>query len=220
MSGKATQGDCYLCGEAFSKAGYKKHVLTAHKCEDGETQDCLLIKVEAVYEKAYWLYLDISMASTLKTLDKFLRDIWLECCGHMSVFSTDDGWELSMSKLVCTLPKGTKLNYEYDFGSSTELTVTVMDYITRPKQRKAVRLLARNQPLSFACGQCGQNAAYICCECEMEDENPFFCAECAERHESVHDYLLPVANSPRMGVCSYSGEYDTYTFLPDRFKKA
>lgn len=50
----------------------------------------MLLKIETPYEKDYWLYADISMTSTLKTLDTFLRDIWLECCGHMGAFYWSD----------------------------------------------------------------------------------------------------------------------------------
>ncbi len=32
----------------------------------------MLLKIEAPYEKEYWLYADISMTSTLQTLDNFL----------------------------------------------------------------------------------------------------------------------------------------------------
>lgn len=34
----------------------------------------------------YWLYLEMPARATLTDLDGFLRDIWLECCGHLSAF--------------------------------------------------------------------------------------------------------------------------------------
>jgi len=34
----------------------------------------------------YWIHLEVSALATLADLDSFLRDIWLECCGHPSVF--------------------------------------------------------------------------------------------------------------------------------------
>jgi hypothetical protein len=53
----------------------------------------LLIKVEGAYQKEYWLFLDIALNATLEDLDAFLRQIWLECCGHMSGFyPTTDNW--------------------------------------------------------------------------------------------------------------------------------
>lgn len=43
-------------------------------------------------------------------------------------------------------------------------------------------------------------------------ENPFFCETHAKRHECYNlDMLLPVVNSPRMGVCGYTGPWDHET---------
>ena len=100
--------------------------------------------------------------------------------------------------------------HQYDFGDTTETLVSVIGSTTRKPQRTAVRLLARNNAPVFPCAVCGKDAAYICCECMWESDNPFFCEACAEDHEH-NDMLLPVTNSPRMGVCAYDGELDTFT---------
>src|SRR6266699_6558196 len=34
----------------------------------------------------YWMHLEVAVDTTLATLDRFLRETWLECCGHLSVF--------------------------------------------------------------------------------------------------------------------------------------
>ena len=101
-----------------------------------------------------------------KTLDRFLRDIWLECCGHESAFFVGNYEQLSKNTMVGMLHDGLKLHYEYDFGSTTELTITVVGTLLRPKQRRSVRLLGRNEPIRFLCGKCGKEADWICCECE------------------------------------------------------
>jgi hypothetical protein len=46
-----------------------------------------------------------------------------------------------------------------------------------------------------------------------DTDNPFFCDSCAEKHEH-EEMLLPVVNSPRMGVCAYDGELDVFAFKP------
>lgn len=38
----------------------------------------------AKYSKKYWLIIEVSENVTLKELDNFIRDIWVECCGHLS----------------------------------------------------------------------------------------------------------------------------------------
>ena len=37
-------------------------------------------------------------------------------------------------------------------------------------------------------------------------------AACADEDE--HELLLPVTNSPRMGVCAYEGQQDRYGYIP------
>ena len=90
MAQAASKGNCYLCGRTISKTAFKKHLLEKHNDAVGDAQTCKLLKVEGADEKAYWLYLDMPMSATLKTLDRFLRDIWLECCGHESYNGADD----------------------------------------------------------------------------------------------------------------------------------
>ena len=212
MAKTTTKGHCYLCGDVVAKSGFQRHLSSKHPCGEADHQECVLLRVEDAYEKIYWLYLDMPLTSTLKTLDAFLREIWLECCGHMSAFCLRGGVEVGKTTKLSTLPAGLTLHYDYDFGSTTELRITLLGTMSRPKQRKAVRLLGRNLPLRFECGECGEEADYICCECAAMEEYPFFCQACMESHR--HEYALPVVNSPRMGVCAYCGENDVYEF-PD-----
>ena len=80
----AARGNCYICGKELSKAGVKKH-LAVHQHNGPEAgEECVLLKIEGAYYKDYWLFLDIPLTATLDGLDRFLREIWLECCGHMS----------------------------------------------------------------------------------------------------------------------------------------
>jgi hypothetical protein len=82
--------------------------------------------VQGDYSPEYWLHLKISSDAKLKDLDQFLRDIWLECCGHMSLFR-QERHELKMgSKLMDVLRPGMELTHEYDFGDTTELLVKVI----------------------------------------------------------------------------------------------
>ena len=206
-----SKGNCYLCGAELGKVAMKNHILKVH-AGDRSLQKCRLLKIEGAYEKNYWLYIDVPVNKTLSAVDTFLRKIWLECCGHMRAFS--DPWheELGKGRQLGGFAPGDKILHEYDFGSTTESLITVVGDTYREPQRNAVRLLARNAPPAFVCCKCGKAAAYICAECIYEVDNPFFCEECADQHE--HDYLLPVTNSPRMGVCGYEGTQDKYAFSP------
>jgi len=107
------------------------------------------------------------------------------------------------------LYKGLVLEYEYDFGSSTELTITVMDAYPI-KADKEIVLLSRNEPLELMCTICGKVPATQICSVCMYDDDAMFCDKCAKKHakecEDFADYAsMPVVNSPRMGVCAYEG---------------
>lgn len=218
MAQMTSKGNCYLCGRLIGKSAFKKHVLTAHP-HDGDGQDCIVLKIEDTESKLYWLYLDIAVTSTLKTLDSFMRNIWLECCGHMSAFYEPHYGQIGKEQELADYPVGTSFLYDYDFGSTTQLKITIIGRGKRPKQRAAVRLLGRNEVYRFACRECGKNADYICVECTWVNKIPFFCEACAQEHEHGDGMLLPVVNSPRMGVCGYCGELDEFEFDPVKFEK-
>lgn len=94
-------------------------------------------------------------------------------------------------KLKSVLQKGMEIDYEYDFGSSTDLVIKVHDYRESFWKKEKLTILSRNNPL----------------ECE----------DCRKRHGCRQEMQLPVCNSPRMGVCAYEGS-DIYPdqFMPDR----
>lgn len=203
--GKSAKGNCYLCGAELGKTAMKNHLLKDHDGESG--QECRLFRIEGAYDKNYWLYVDIPVDKTLNALDKFLRKIWLECCGHLSEFRG-----AGKSTKVGRLSEGDQFLHLYDFGSTTETLITVMGTTWRPPQKEAVRLLARNEPPQFSCGKCGAPAEYVDTESLWGEADPLYCAKCAGKYTD-EDMLLPVTNSPRMGVCGYAGELDTFAFV-------
>ena len=209
-------GDCYLCGANLSKIAMKNHLLKVHG-EDESGQECCLLKVEGVYSKEYWLYFDVPETNTLSDVDEFLRVIWLECCGHCSAFYQSKHIPIDNGRKLKTFDIGEKFFHEYDFGSTTETVITVAGHTRRKKQKKDVRLLARNTPPVYKCGDCGKTAEYISSQWGFEIQGPFYCAECIKNYEE--GMMLPITNSPRVGVCGYGGELDVYEFNPAAFVK-
>jgi len=168
----------------------------------------------------FWLDLEMKGDVSLWDLDDLLRRIWLECCGHMSAFkinalnyvSAVDGEfgsnpdERDMNVQISdVLTSGQRFTYEYDFGSTTHLMLRVLSMRRGIIGKTETRLLARNEPHVWVCATCGGPATVVCAFC-MYDGNPFSCAEHVPEHACGEDEgFLPVANSPRMGVCGYSG---------------
>ncbi len=204
-----SEGKCFFCGKTFAKAGINHH-LAGHLDEKSKAEKnghSFLLKVES--DKSwgttpYFLSLWVDGDTTMKTIDKFLRDIWLECCGHLSKFH---GAAMT-KKAKDVFEKGLQLGYEYDFGTTTALTLTVVGEYPIKADKKIV-LLSRNEPLEIMCSMCKKvPATQICSVCSYE-EDAEFCDSCAKKHaKKCEDFEyagLPIVNSPRMGVCAYEG---------------
>lgn len=219
-----TEGKCYYCEKIFEKKTMKKHLDSCDarkgltiKIEDkntkGENYFCIL--VEGFYLLEYWLYLEVPSLTTLKTLDKFLRYIWVECCEHLSAFEIEKTTYVSNSSgfsedksmnvpLKDVLNVGMKFTYDYDFGTTTRLKLKIIsEYKTVKKDRK-VELMARNLPPKIKCSYCDGMAKQVCVDCLFKGEG-WLCDRCAEKHECDEDMFLPVVNSPRVGECGYTG---------------
>ena len=208
---RATRGLCAVCGGEFGKRAMIAH-LEKHQVEQGSTPGDhvprLHLLVEGAYGPEYWLHLDVRADATLKKLDTFLRGVWLECCGHLSQFLDGKGLygigtsKIGMSrKLGETLTPGMTFFHEYDFGDTTELKLRVLAVHDGSSSKEAVRLLARNLPPELLCEACGKPAELM--GVDYEGEYRQRCENCAD--EEMQEALLPVVNSPRAGVCGYTG---------------
>ena len=159
------------------RTGIAKHLQTCKKrvdlCEKAEkTEKYFELLLYGAYNKDYWLIIQIKENATLDDLDQFIRDIWVECCGHLSAFEIDGvsyerepdddfGWgepaKSTNHTLKQVLTTGMIFNYEYDFGSTTEIMVKVLDHYSAQKQNEKVVILSRNNPPEFACSICGNS---------------------------------------------------------------
>jgi hypothetical protein len=234
----SSQGKCVFCEKSFSKTSMVRH-LNKHLEEkvNGNPKGLSFhIKIESNPRwgnSNYFLNLWVDGNTTLQKIDTFLRLIWLECCGHSSSFQFPRQRNVSPMNFFQTLAKGhhrelgefgeipmnrkakdifhkdLKLEYEYDFGSTTKLQVTVLANYGIAATQQLV-LLSRNEPLALMCGYCGLKPAAQMCSVCMSNAEGLFCNACAKKHakkcEDFAEYAaIRVANSPRMGVCGYDG---------------
>ena len=214
MEYQAPKSRCSLCGSDFKRQGLTRHIkscLNNHfkKQSEAKARNLLYLNIYDTFNPDYFLHLLIVDDSTLKYLDSFLRGIWLECCGHMSSFSFQRwGDEIKMGRKVKDIfTPGVKLTYQYDFGSTTELFIkAVYHYHGATDGNQKIQIIARNAQPIIPCDECGAKpAAQICGECQWEDKG-WLCEECSQTHECDDEMFLPVVNSPRTGVCGYTGE--------------
>lgn len=231
ISEELLNGKCNLCGGTYSKAAMMKHIETcmgkkkSYGSKSERKGNSFHIVVEGAHQPEYWMHLNANAEATLKDLDSFLRDTWLECCGHMSAFTIQKtryisgsginpmrinmgfkpGREMNMniplSKVL--IPK-LKFYHEYDFGDTTELVLKVVSEHEMAFEGKPIKILARNEPPQIFCNVCGGIATQVCSQCIYEDTG-WLCDKCGREHECGEDMLLPVVNSPRVGMCGYTG---------------
>ncbi len=145
MATGISKGRCRFCGGEYGKSGMTRHLQACQarkeavtKVAGGKTRSARLLHlvVSGRYAPMYWIHLEAPGDATLVHLDSFLRHTWLECCGHLSAFtiggvsyasSVDADWGMddrSMDvKLGRVLGVGDAFHHEYDFGSTTDLTL-------------------------------------------------------------------------------------------------
>ena len=234
MTRQTSKGTCSFCQKELSKAGMGRHLESceqraaleadAASRQKKEEVSVFHLVVEGYRLPMYWMHLEVAAGTTLATLDRFLRDTWLECCGHLSVFriggfnyyvdaEMDAYWDMHRKnmqvKLEEVLSPGQTCSYEYDFGSTTELLVKVIAEDEVEMKGKAVQILARNNLPIIACDVCGEPATSLCTQCIYEDKG-CLCDTCAKNHACSEELLLPLVNSPRAGVCGYTGQDPAY----------
>ncbi len=100
-----------------------------------------------------------------------------------------------------------KFTYEYDFGSTTELNLKVISeregVALEGEDDDTVFVLARNVAPAILCKVCGKPARKVVSGYFNVEENAY-CNRCANRSEDA-EMMLPIVNSPRVGVCGYTG---------------
>ena len=215
MEYQTPKSKCSLCDSEFKRQGLTRHIkscLDKHlqRPSKGKPKTLVYLNIYDAFNPDYFLHLLIIGNSTLKDLDVFLRGIWLECCGHMSSFSRQRyGNEIKMkNKVKNVFVPGQELKYQYDFGSTTELTIKTVDkYHGATDRNQEIQIIARNAQPLIPCDECGAKpAVQICTECQWEDKG-WLCEACSQAHGCDEEMFLPVVNSPRTGVCGYTGDW-------------
>ena len=218
---KQTKGLCSFCEQEIGKGTVARHLekcapyqAALEKAETGVavTQTIYHLRVADAYDNHFWLDLEMNGEASLKKLDSYLRAIWLECCGHLSEFSTG-GWGGTKSgmarKADDVWAKTDELTHIYDFGTSSETKVKVVSQRSgKPLSKYPIALLVRNVMPATTCRECEQPATHLCMGCFIEDdESGLLCEAHLEEDPHGDDYGEPieVVNSPRLGMCGYDG---------------
>ncbi len=210
------EGVCILCGDVLSAEDMKAHISVCIQNEsDADGEENLLLRISDVDDADYWMYAFLKKDASLAQLDNFLRDVWVDCCGHMSVFTVggeeyyssnarEMGGHSMNARVFKGMACGTEMLYEYDFGTPTRLKIELVDeYKAKKRQRKALQL-ARNIQPKYTCVSCGRRAELVESRMGESISEMAYCEVCAsEKAQREGCMMLPILNSPRCGVCGY-----------------
>jgi len=195
-----------------------KKSIDEKRIDDKEKRNQFIITIKPKYDGSeYCIYLSIAGTLGLVHIDQFIKDIWVECCGHLSGFTIRGKFyqDHSMNtKLNDILDSDEKFEYEYDFGSTTHLILEVVDIIQVPSSFSEIEIIARNHEIKHECEICGAEAKYF-----NYEKDEWECENCIDEDDdmiSQFDYC----NSPRDGVCGYEGHREAENaYLPGNVKK-
>ncbi|MDZ4759109.1 MAG: hypothetical protein SGJ10_13365 [Bacteroidota bacterium] len=206
-----SEGKCLFCEAVFPQKEIGKH-LAKHLAE--------MQKADVKKSVASYCHIQIEIGemflqilaksdTEMEEIGVFLRNIWLEFCGHMSGFDHKD-FEIEMEDLVETVFENrTKLSYDYDYGTTTSVFLKGLKKYSL-FFKESIILLSRNEPLNLMCATCNKEPAVFLCSTCYWKQYAFYCKKCSTKHKKVCDDFadyskMPVVNSPRMGQCGYEG---------------
>lgn len=218
FSGK---GECRVCGAKYTARGMAPH-MKKHMAEAFGDPNRFIIRIDQGPEGPFWMYVQVSTEATFGVLDKFLRAVWMECCGHLSEFTMGGRPAGKRKRLSAVLSDGAEFVYQYDMGDTTAVRLTVLGrsarlidlgglvrsdaYFPPPMVvgEDKVRILALHEKVRYNCEKCGNEAVYVCPQC-IYDGTGACCEACAPSHKCGDDILLAAAQSPRVGACGFEG---------------
>lgn len=194
------KGTCFNCKQTIKRKNIMEHL---NECINIKNNECFIIVDSKHYLNNYWLVLLCTSNVDLYCVDLFLRNVWLECCGHMSSFNENKYYDLYR----LFNDKKTKIHYEYDMGSTTHITLNIVgkDKIESIKNDDVtIKLVARNNKPKLKCSKCKKKLAstvlyekIYCNKCLTNLENYM--------EDQLENMILPLVNSPRTGLCGFEG---------------
>ena len=218
---------CYYCNKELTERTIKRHMKNCSEMKkrveeqnstDKKQRNQFIIAIKSKYEgNDYCIYLSIDGTLGLVHIDQFIRDIWVECCGHLSGFRIRGKFyqDHSMNtRLNDILDIDEKFEYEYDFGSTTYLNLEVVDIIQVSSSFSQIEIIARNHDIKHECETCGKEAKFF-----NYENDKWECGNCIDENNDMISEI-EYCNSPRDGVCGYEGHKEAENvYLPGNTKK-
>ena len=228
MPPRSSPGTCLLCKTGIGRIAMLRHTLACLKKSDWPESDepSYIIRIEGFHSKLFWLLVLARHDAKLSDLDCLIRDVWVECCEHLSAFTIygkrfssysdyDDFNEDEESGLSVPLDEvigpDSSFTYEYDFGSTTKLKLSVVGISPVAPKSGPLCLIARNDRLVIPCFFCKEKGEYLVTNWPDNPYQIIICRNCTKKkvNDLEPESVIVFPNSPRAGVCGYMEEPNT-----------
>jgi hypothetical protein len=214
-------GKCFICSEEFSVRSISRHVKSCINNIKGK-EKALMIHIKGG-GPFYIIVLGPLEGLKFKDLDIFLRDVWYECCGHMSRFDIgneyslmdieemDDDDEKIMKMPLRNIKNYVNVGYEYDFGSTSYAQIKLLDIVSINQKIKDFKVISYNNLPKIKCEKCEKYSEYLAIDYN-NDEHLLLCKKHIKEIEDNDDdedfAIFKLENNPRVGVCGDTPETD------------
>ena len=99
--------------------------------------------------------------------------------------------------------------YTFDSVERLEIKITAYAEASSAGMDSPIGLLARNDPVEYECSSChAEDATKACCTCIENNRDYLYCVGCAPEHECGDGRLVPIENTPLVGMCPLEGLSD------------
>jgi len=209
---------CNLCGKEYAVTGIKRHLNSCIKKHCTNPKEELLYLIIKSDDPNYFLHILVKSYARLEDLDRYIRDVWVDCCGHMSAFYIKRNELDSYMSVGEVFSLSPKIEYIYDFGTSTYLYIEHVKTF-KGEQENLIKTLSRNPMPKLKCSSCGSEEVVAVCSICLYEGTGNLCKKCLPKHKCGLEMVLPYVNSPRYGECGYGNWNDTQGFSEEEFDK-
>lgn len=211
---------CTCCNKKFGNRKIKDHVSECVKNTVTEESGYLMefMAYNDITNTFHYMHALFGSKCKLSHIDKFLRDMWCECCGHMSIVhvfdaETDIRKDGKFRDLISKYDETNQFTYEYDMGDTTTIFFRILKKLNDNNSTK-YKLLYRNEQQNVKCDnytKCKTFASHIF----YRDRHILYCKDCLDdivtklkkQNEDFDESNImkqAITNSPRSGVLCYN----------------
>lgn len=199
--------NCKFCNKKFGVKMINDHLPECIPNYMNDKSGYLIefISQNEITNKMYNMFAIFGVKCKFTHIDKFLKEKWCECCGHLSTLDVfeevneeQSHKNVKFNTLISKYEHANQFCYCYDMGSTTTIYFRILKKLDGNEKNTNIELIYYNEPYKLKCKKyktCNGEATYI------YDGN-LLCNECKNNVEEP-EYLQMIVNSPRTGVCCY-----------------